>query len=122
MAHRHTLVAPALLCVVLACGDGPTGPEAGDIVVTPSTVTLAQLETEQLTVSVVDGTGTLLSGVAVTFESADETIATVSKIGLVTSTGPAGSTHLVLRASGLEKEIQVTVTPIATKISVAPDP
>ena len=104
-----------------ACSE-PNGPDAAEIIVSPTAVAIAQLETQSLTVSVVDEAGTLLSGVAVTFESEDEAIATVSNLGVVTSVGPAGSTDLVLRAAGLEKQVPVTVTAVANQISVTPNP
>jgi hypothetical protein len=45
---------------LLACNE-PNGLEAADIVVTPSSISLAQLQTQQLAVSVDDEAGTLLS-------------------------------------------------------------
>jgi YVTN family beta-propeller protein len=106
-----------------ACG-GPNEPNlrAADIVVSPNGVTIAQLQTQRLEVSVVDDDGALLSGVAVTFESANEAIATVSNLGLVTSIGPAGTTSVTVRAAGIQRQVPVAVTAIADRISVSPNP
>ncbi len=122
MDRRLGIAALASVALLLSCGSEPTGPRAADIVVSPASVTLPQQGTQQLSVSVIDADGILLSGVGVTFASADQQLVTVSNLGLVTSVGPAGSTHLVLRAAGLEKQVPVTVSPVSTRISVTPNP
>jgi DNA-binding beta-propeller fold protein YncE len=121
MGRWSRSVAVVSIATLLACSE-PNGPDAAEIIVSPTAVAIAQLETQPLTVSVVDEAGTLLTGIAVTFESEDETIATVSNLGVVTSVGPAGTTQLVLRAAGLEKEVPVTVTAVADQINVTPNP
>lgn len=110
--------------VLAGCGDssGPDLPRAAEIVVAPSAVTIVQLGAQELSVSVVDDEGRLLSGVPVTFASTDEAIVTVSALGMVTSVGPAGTAAIVVEAADLERQVPVTVTPVANRIVVAPDP
>ena len=120
-----TLRASALAGVLLwtaACGSDSTGPDASEIVVTPSPITLAQNATEQLSVSVLDSDGNLLTGVAVVFQSNDESIATVSPTGLSTSEGKAGQTSIFVRATGLTRSVPVTVTATASGVTLGPNP
>lgn len=107
----------------IACGkDAPTGPQPTTIVVNSESVVLAQSTTFPLQVSVTDEMGRLLTGIAVTFASRNETIVTVSAIGMVTSVGPAGSTEVVISAASLTKVVPVRVDAVPSRIVVTPDP
>ena len=114
--------AAVLASASLACDGGPTGPKVGDIVVQPSELTLRQHEKHRLLVTVTDPGGTLLTGMAVTFKSLNESLVTVSSIGEVTSVGPAGSTKVRLTAAGFSKDIPVVVQGIPTGVRITPDP
>ena len=116
------LLSAALAATLPACSDDPTGPRVGDIVIQPAELRLRQREAHRLDVSVTDAAGTLLSGVAVTFASTDESIVTVSSIGTVTSVGPAGSATVRVSAGGFTKNLPVTVEGIATGVRVQPGP
>ena len=115
--------AGALLFVLLtSCGGGtePTVVEVGAIVVSPDPVTLMQQQTAQLEVSVLDPAGALLTGVAVSFSSANPAIASVSNTGLITSVGPAGSTTVSVKAANKARSLPVTVTATSTSITGGP--
>ena len=115
----------ALVVATLGCGADKTtgiGGKAADIVVDPTSVTLFQKDSARITPLVVDGAGTLLAGIPVTFVSSNAAVATVSKTGMVTSVGPAGSVTIAVRGAGLTKNVPVTVVAVPTSISVAPNP
>lgn len=112
----------AFLAVALAsCGGDNEGPDLATIQVSPDPITLAQQQTSQLQVSVLDSDGLLVTGVSVTFSSADSQVATVTNTGLV-SGGRAGSTEITVRASGLRQAVPVTVTAVSNAIIVSPNP
>ena len=123
MIHR------ALACVALAAlvatgcnSDKSTGNgQPADIVVTPAFLSVRQHETGRILASVVDAGGRVLSGVAVTFESSDPAIVTVSNTGVVTSVGPAGTATISVRTGDLTKTVPVSITGIPTSISVTPN-
>ena len=78
-------VASALTATILAagCGDDPVGPAASgshDDHVSPETATLVSVgETVQLTATVHDQHGAVMTGVAVTWSSRDPSVVTVSR-------------------------------------------
>jgi protocatechuate 3,4-dioxygenase beta subunit len=120
-----TLRRGALAAVLLwtaGCGSDGTGPDAAEIVVSPSPITIAQSQTAQLSVSVLDSDGSLITGVAVTFRSNDESIVTVNATGLVTSVGKAGATTVSVRSTGLTENVPVTVTATSSGITLGPNP
>ncbi|HEU4649173.1 MAG TPA: Ig-like domain-containing protein [Gemmatimonadales bacterium] len=109
--------------MLAACGgDGGTSPDSSQIVVRPSSLTLAQRQSAQLVPSVLNQAGELVTGAVVTFSSSDTTIVTVDPTGTVTSVGPAGHADVVLRSGKLSKTVPVTVTPTAKGITVSPSP
>ena len=115
-------LAAALASTSLGCGDGPTGPRIGDIIVEPSELTLRQKEAHRLIVTVTDPDGALVSGVVVGFKSLNEGLVTVSSIGEITSVGPAGATKVRLTAAGFTKDIPVIVEGIPTSVRITPSP
>lgn len=121
---RH-LAAAGLSCALLvSCGGGaePNEIEVGSIVATPNPIIVMQEQTTQLQVSVLDPDGALLSGVAVSFTSANFSIVTVSNVGLVTSVGPAGSTSISIKAGNKTQSVPVTVTATSSSIIINPEP
>lgn len=111
--------------VLLSCGkdtQAPAGPMASELRIRPPSVELQQLDSTQVVPSVLDANGVLMSGVPVTFQSADPAIATVSNVGVITSTGPAGATTITARALTLTTTIPVTVRVVATKLTLEPSP
>jgi hypothetical protein len=109
--------------VLLACGDdSPTGPRAAEIRLNIVTLSLEQLDSAQLIPSVVDASGTLLTGIPVTFESTKPTVVSVSSIGVVKSLGPAGTGEIKVQGAGLTRSVPFTVTAVADSLAVAPSP
>ena len=90
------------------------------IVVTPDTVALTALgETEQLAAEVRDQAGRAMAGVAVSWSSADTTVAAVDSAGLVTAAG-SGATTITAAAGQASGEAVVTVMPSAGSVVVTP--
>ncbi len=120
--QRLSAAGVLLFVLLTSCGGGtePNTIDVGTIVVSPNPVTLMQQETAQLDVSVLDPDGALLSGVAVTFSSADPAIVTVSNTGLITSVGPAGSTTVSVKAGNKTSSLPVTVSVTSTSITLGP--
>lgn len=67
----------------------------GWVTVTPDTWSLAVSETKQLSNTVVNQYGNLVSGATVTWSSSNTSVATVSSSGLVTATGSGSATITV---------------------------
>ena len=126
----HRLALPSLpgLVLVVACGEeAPTEqpPTPASVTITPPTVTLAAIgETVQLTATVRDTGGGLMSGVTITWTSSDATVATVDGTGQVTAV-KNGSTGIsaVAEGSGVSGAAALTVAQQAVGIhmSAAPD-
>ena len=128
---RATLPAAAVLLGGLACGEDATGPPpppppppppvATTLAVTPASVQLSSLgETAQLSAEVRDQNGRAMPGAAVTWTSADPTVASVDASGLVTavSNGTATVTAAAGSASG---SAAVSVEQTVASVSVVPD-
>jgi hypothetical protein len=104
--------------VAVGCGDG-TGPgsEPASITLTPSEITFDAIgANERLEATVRNSRGDVLSEPTPAFASADESVATVSATGLVTSVG-AGATEVTASVGSLSRAAQVTVTPIPAAMS-----
>jgi YVTN family beta-propeller protein len=116
----------ATVCAWLLLGacssNEPSSGQAGSIVVTPDSVFINQLDTLRLQVSVLDTHGDLLTGVSVTFSSADTNLVRVSALGTVSSRGPAGSTAVIVRGGGIFQRVPVIIKQVADSIGVTPDP
>jgi YVTN family beta-propeller protein len=93
-----SLLAPTALAAVTACGsDDPTSPmRPGSLVVTPDRLVLGVGLSRQLSASVRDEDGAPVPGAAVSFESSDPTIASVTAEGLV---GYIGVGHAEITAT-----------------------
>ena len=101
----------ASLALAWACGDGdsPSAPTSPDparpttVTVSPATAELTALgETVQLTATVRDQNGQVMSGATVTWSSSDARVATVDTDGLVTAVGEGAATITAMagQASG----------------------
>ena len=81
--------------------------------VSPPTTTLARATpaaTQQLTATVTDAGGIVLSGRTITWRSSDDAVATVSASGLVTAAG-AGSATITATCEGKSGSATIVVTP-----------
>src|SRR5947208_4843091 len=98
----------------------PTVPVAS-VTVTPGTASLTVGQTVQLTATPRDANGTPLTGRVITWQSSDNTIATVNGSGLVTGAGPGGPVTMTATSGGQSGTASVTVTvaPVAA-VTVTP--
>ena len=94
---------------------------AGSIVIEPMEATLMSLgATVQLTATVLDGNGQPIEGAVVTWQSSDESVATVSADGLVTAVRN-GTTRITATSVSATAGIDVTVMQSAGSIVIEPD-
>lgn len=108
--------------LVAACSsNGGTNTVTPRLVVAPDTVlSLIKQDTVQLTVSAIDQQGHLLTGIAITFASADTTIVKVSALGTVKSLGPLGTVLVTVSGGGVSQGVHVTVINIPASVVVTP--
>ena len=93
---------------------------AGSIVIEPMEATLMSLgATVQLTATVLDGNGQPIEGAVVTWQSSDESVATVSTQGLVAAV-TNGVTRVTATSGAATSGIDVTVLQSAGSIVIAP--
>ena len=136
---RAGMPAALVACTALACGGddepGPVAPPtptpvATNVEVAPATAELTALgQTVQLTATVRDQNGGVMSGASVTWTSGDAAVATVDAAGLVTAvaTGSAAITATSGSASGsasvsvTQAPAQVVVTPESATLSAVGD-
>ena len=113
----------SVLCamVLASCSGGDDGPDLATIQVTPDPITLAQQQTSQLQVSVLDTQGQLVTGVSVTFTATDAEVASVTNTGLVTAS-KSGTAGIRIKAGDLSHLVPVTVTAVSNAIVVTPNP
>jgi trimeric autotransporter adhesin len=91
------------------------------IVVAPNQITLDAGQTSQLTVTLRDSAGNVLSGRSVTYSTSDASIATVSATGLVTAIAE-GTAQIRIASEGVTATLTVTVQPVAiAAIRVTPN-
>ncbi len=83
------------------------------VTITPATATLTIGATQQLTATLKDSAGGILTGRTVTWSSSDTGKATVSSTGLVTARS-AGTVKITASSEGKVANIDVVVVPIAT--------
>src|SRR2546422_462982 len=87
----------------------PTVPVAS-VTVTPGTASLTVGQTVQLTATPRDANGNPLTGRVITWQSSDNTIATVNGSGLVTGARPGGPVTMTATSEGQSGTATVTVT------------
>ncbi len=93
---RRLLATATLAASAAACGpDEPTSP-SGTLVVTPASLVMGLGTSRQLSVTVLDGAGTPVSGATVSFVSSDPTRVSVTPEGLA---GYVGAGQAEIRAS-----------------------
>lgn len=121
VGHMASLVV-ASVTLLAACGggDGGNGPADPVLVVTPTTLDLADCAATSLIVQLEDADGQPIPGATYSFSAADTTVATVSAIGVVTAQGP-GTTTIVAGSAGQLVNVPVTVTAVAPSLTGVPD-
>jgi YVTN family beta-propeller protein len=116
---RRVCLLILLLGLAWAC-DNNSGP-GSTLEVTPDSVQLVRNDSVRLSVSVVDKDGRLLSNVAITFESEDTSIVTVSNLGTVRAGVKLGRATVHVRGGGAERNIPVLVYVPPAYIVVGPN-
>jgi len=98
----------------------PTVPVAS-VTVTPATASLNVGQTVQLTATPKDANGNPLTGRVVTWQSSDNTIASVNSSGLVTGVGAGGPVTITATSEGQSgtATVNVTLAPVAS-VTVTP--
>ena len=97
-----------------------TGAPVASVTVDPTTVSLTTGGTQQITATPRDAQGNALADRAVTWESQNTAVATVSPAGLITAVAP-GTTTVTATSEGKVGTVTVTVTaPAVGSISVTP--
>ena len=123
---RVLFLAPLLAA---GCGDGepgtapPGAPVPTTLAITPSSAVLAALgQTVQLTATVRDQTGAVMSGIGVNWASSDGGIVTVDPAGLVTAVSN-GATNITatVQGGGASGGAAITVSQAVTALTVSPD-
>jgi glucose/arabinose dehydrogenase len=109
---RRASVAGALTLLIGGCGDDstqpPPPPTVASIVVTPTAATIDSGQTVQLSDTVKDAAGNVLTDRVVTWSSSDANIASVSSSGLVTGVHPGDAT-ITATSEGQSATAQITV-------------
>src|SRR5687767_2406543 len=106
------------LLTALAC-ENSQGPDI-TLDVAPDSVQLLRNSNLRLAVNAIDGEGHLVTGVAVSFLSADTTIATVDSLGTVRSSSKTGRTIVHVMAARALTDVPVTVTGTPSAVEVTP--
>jgi len=97
-----------------------TNAPVASVTVTPSSATVSVGQTAQLTATLKDASGNVLSGRAVTWSSSDTTIARVSGSGVVTAVA-TGSGTITATSEGQSGTSSVSVTPVSVaSVAVTP--
>ncbi len=113
----YTLFSLLALAVATACGDSGTAPAptVASVVVTPAQQALAVGEEKTYAARALDAAGREITGRAVTWSSADASVATVSAGGVVTALAE-GATIIKATVDGREGTgaLQVSRAPVAT--------
>jgi len=122
-----TAVAPGS-ATITATSEGKSGTATvtvtaipvASVTVDPATVSLTTGGTQQITATPRDAQGNALAGRAVTWESQNTNVVTVSATGLITAVAP-GTTTVTATSEGKVGTVTVTVTaPAVGSISVSP--
>jgi uncharacterized protein YjdB len=125
-----TAVAPGT-ATITATSEGKTGTSTitvtappptpvATVAVSPSSVNLTIGGTQQITATPQDAQGNALAGRAVTWQSGNTQVATVTAAGLITAVG-AGSTTVTATSEGKTGTVSVTVAaPAVGSVSVSP--
>ena len=112
---RSGLLLAALLPALAACTDpGPSAPVVAGVVVAEPARTLVTADTAQLSASVTDATGALVTDRSVAWRSSDTTVAVVGPTGLLTARRP-GTVVVSAVVDGVagERTLSVARVPLA---------
>jgi uncharacterized protein YjdB len=115
------------LGLVLACSGGPdktAGPtgKVAAVTVSPDSATVVLGDTEAFAANPEDATGKTLTGITVIWASADTTIATVSRNGVVTA-HRVGTVRIGASADGINGYAVLTVAPLpVASVTIGPNP
>ena len=115
---NHVLASITAAYAAISClaseTTAPTSSAVASVLVSPSSGALPVGQTMQLTVTLKDAAGTLVTGRAVRWENDNPAVATVSSSGLVKGVAP-GSTTITATSEGASGRaaINVTVVPVA---------
>lgn len=115
-----------LVVLITACGGGSTEPSApppvpvASILIDPASVSLTPGGTRTLTATTRDATGGVLPGRAITWTSANASVATVSTSGTVTAVAP-GATTVTAASEGRSATVTVTVLSPVTSVTISGD-
>ena len=120
MRHRFVRAVGLLACAILASCSSTNGPNVTHLLVSPDTVRLVRFDSVQLSVSPLDESERLITGVAVSFAWNDTTIVRVSNLGRVQSVGPLGSTTVAVTGGGATTLVEATVYNFPAGIVVSP--
>jgi len=119
MRHlRSTVLLTAAAAVIAACGEsGPPVPVATSISLSTNAVTLNALgATQTITATVKDQNGQAMTGQAVTWNTLNSAIATVSTTGQVTAVAN-GQTQVTATSGTLNASATVTVAQVVTQLA-----
>lgn len=124
-ARRFSAPVLLLLAGVLAAGgcDDPTRADpVAQVEVTAPATRVEVGQSIQLSASVLNGAGAVMSGRAVAWTSSDEAVATVAADGRVTGKAP-GSATITAAAGGRRDGVEVTVAPanVVARVTMEPD-
>lgn len=104
--------------LVWAC-ENSSGP-GYTLAVSPDSIQLLRNDTVRLSVTTFDQNGQAVTGVPVTFASADTTIATVSTFGLIRAKSAVGRTTIRVSAGAEMIDVPVRVAGIPSSIAIRP--
>lgn len=125
MPRSYSLLAIAYCSAALfACGGGGGlgPPSTSSVTVSPAVVSVLIGDTVALSATVADAEGTTLPDRAISWASAEQAIATISRSGVVTGIA-AGSTEVSATSEGKSGAAQVVVMPApAASITITPNP
>lgn len=113
----RSVAAVTALIALWACESNPGPLPVASVSVAPDTATIMVGTTRQLTATPRDGRGRPLNDRAITWESRDSAIATVSATGLVSGVGP-GVAEIFATSEGHADTALITVAPPPTRLSV----
>src|SRR5712692_6717816 len=110
------------LALLAACPskDSTSPPvRVASVTVSPATATIVVDQTVQLTATMKDASGTVLTGRSVTWMSTNTSIATVSTTGLVTGIAPGPAVTIMATSEGQSGTAAITVNAAMSEVRVA---
>ena len=109
------LASVAFAAILVACGDGPSGPSnsgspVARVIIVPDSVALPRTQTMRLEALVVDAAGNALDGREVRWSSSDTVRVKVTAGGMITA-ADVGSSLVRATSEGKTDSVKVIVTP-----------